>query len=237
MRKMNMKALRIGGIAILLAAAVAYAADGVVLKYVYKKDAVSKTRLKGNMNFSGSTVTVNMVNQSKVKEIDADGNITVEDGILEGTVTANGTEFPLGNQPANVIIMSPNGEIKQIKGDNIGPEAYRMQNLMAFIPPAEAVQVGSKWKRELATNKDTKAPALKSDYSITGEEKVDGTDTFKVDYKSSETEGDTPATISGTFWISKEDCSLVKGTAKWDNVPEPTTKAIISGEVTLERVK
>ena len=232
-----MKALRIGGIAILLAAALAYAADGVVLKYVYKKDAITKTRIKGTLQLAGMDVTITMLNQSKVKDIADDGTVTLEDGLLEGTANVGGQEFPIPAQPANIVVMKPNGDVKEIRGDNIDQTAYRMQNLLAFLPPTEAVQVGSKWKREVATNKDTKAPSFTSNYSITGEEKIDGTDTFKIEYKTVETEGSEPATTEGTIWISKEDCSLVKGSSKWTNVPQPGAPAPISGTLTMERVK
>ena len=231
-----MKALRLGGIAILLVAALAYAADGIVLKYVYKKDSVSKTRLKGTVNLAGQEVLVNMVNRTKVKDIDADGNVTLEDGIMEGTITIGGQEIPLGAQSANIVVMSPGGEVKKI-GDKVETDAYRMQNLMAFVPSTDAVQVGSKWKREIPANKDTKAPGFKTEYTISGEENVGGADTFKIDYKALETEGDMPASVTGTFWISKLDCALIKGTAKWENVPEPTSHQTISGTVTLELIK
>ena len=98
-----MKALRIGGIAILLAAALAYAADGVVLKYVYKKDAITKTRIKGTLQLAGMDVTITMLNQSKVKDIADDGTVTLEDGLLEGTANVGGQEFPIPAQPANTL--------------------------------------------------------------------------------------------------------------------------------------
>ena len=232
-----MKALRIGGIAILLVAATAYAIDGVVLKYVYKKDAVTKTRIKGSLEIQGTEVSINMVNQVKVKEIAEDGTVTLEDGLLEGKASVGGQEFDIPSQGANIVVMKPNGEVKEIRGDNINEESYRLQNLMSFVPPTEEVKVGFKWKRELAANKDTKAPAFKSEYNIVGEEKVDGTDTFKIEYKTAETEGTEPASIEGTMWVSKEDCNLVKGSAKWANVPQPGAPMPITGNFTMERVK
>jgi hypothetical protein len=232
-----MKALRIGGIAILLAAATAYAIDGVVLKYVFKKDAVTKSRIKGSLEIQGTEVTVNMVNQSKVREVAEDGTVTLEDSMVEGKLTFGGQEIDLPAQSANVVVMKSSGEIKEIRGDDINDGSYRVQNLMSFIPPTENVQVGSKWTREIAANKDTKAPAFKGDYNIVGEEKIDGTDTFKIDYKNAETEGSDPASMAGTLWIAKEDCSLVKATTKWTNVPMPASPAPISGNFTIERIK
>lgn len=232
-----MKAFRIGGIAVLLAAATAYAMDGVILKYVYKKDAIVKTRIKGSLEIQGTEVTVNMVNQVKVKEVAEDGTVTLEDGLVEGKASVGGQEFDIPAQGANLIVMKPNGEVKEIRGDNINDDSYRLQNLMGFVPPAEEVKVGSKWNRTLGANKDTKAPGFKSDYTITGEEKIDGTDTFKIEYKTIETEGSEPASIEGTMWVAKEDCTLVKGSAKWANVPQPGAPMPITGNFTMERVK
>ena len=83
-----MKALKFGGIALLLAAASAYAIDGVVLKYGYKKDSVTKVRIKGTIEVQGMEVTINMINQSKVMDIADDGTVTLEDGMVDDvTVT------------------------------------------------------------------------------------------------------------------------------------------------------
>ena len=81
------------------------------------------------------------------------------------------------------------------------------------------------------------APGYKSDYTIVGEEKIDGTDTFKIQYKTIETDGTDPASIEGTVWIDKANCGLVKGSQKWTNVPMPGAPMPISGTFTMERVK
>ncbi len=232
-----MKALKFGGIAILLAAATAYAIDGVVLKYAFKKDEVTKTRMKGSLEIGGMEITINMVNQSKVREIAEDGTVTLEDSMLEGKVSFGGQEMDIPGQTGTVVIMKSSGEIKEIKGDDVSEGSYRVQNLMGFMPPTEAVQVGSKWKREVAANKDTKAPAFKSDYTILAEEKLDGSDTFKIQYKIMESEGSDPASMEGTVWVDKANCQVVKGSSKWTNVPMPGAPAPISGNFTMERVK
>lgn len=232
-----MKALKIGGIAILLAAATAYAIDGVVLKYAFKKDDVRKVRVKGTLDIQGMEVTINMINQSKVREVAADGTVTLEDSMVEGKVVFGGQEMDIPSQTGTVVIMKPTGEVKEIKGEEVSEGSYRVQNLMAFIPPTEAVQVGSKWHKEVAANKDTKAPAFKGDYSILAEEKIDGVDSFKVQYKVSETEGSDPASMEGTIWIDKSNCDLLKSTQKWTNVPMPGAPMPISGNFTMERVK
>ena len=232
-----MKALKFGGIALLLAAASAYAIDGVVLKYGYKKDSVTKVRIKGTIEVQGMEVTINMINQSKVMDIADDGTVTLEDGMVEGKVTFGGQEMDIPGQTGTKVIMKPNGEVKKIIGDDVTAGTYRVQNLMGFVPPTEAVSVNSKWSKVAATDKETMAPGYKSDYTIVGEEKIDGTDTFKIQYKTIETDGTDPASIEGTVWIDKANCGLVKGSQKWTNVPMPGAPMPISGTFTMERVK
>ncbi|MEI7986138.1 MAG: hypothetical protein WCI55_10960 [Armatimonadota bacterium] len=232
-----MKALKFGGIAILLAAATAYAIDGVVLKYAFKKDQVQKTRFKGTIEMQGMEISLSMVNVSKVREVSEDGTVTLEDSMTDGKVVFGGQEMEIPSQAGTVIVMKPNGEIKEIKGEEINETTYRVQNLMAFVPPTEAVQVGSKWSKDVAANKDTKAPAYKCNYTILAEEKIDGTDTFKIQYKNVEAEGSEPASMEGTVWIDKANCGLVKAAVKWANVPMPGAPMPISGNFTMERIK
>ena len=136
-----MKALKFGGIAILLAAATAYAIDGVVLKYAFKKDQVQKTRFKGTIEMQGMEISLSMVNVSKVREVSEDGTITLEDSMSDGKVVFGGQEMDIPSQAGTVIVMKPTGEIKEIKGEEINETTYRVQNLMGFVPPTEAVQV------------------------------------------------------------------------------------------------
>lgn len=232
-----MKALKFSGIAILLVAATAYAMDGVVLKFVAKKDEVQKVRVKGKIDIQGIEATVDMVNQSKVLEVAEDGTISTEEKMVEGKYSVNGAETEMDPSKAMTMITKATGELKEIKGDDVVEGMYRAHNLMGFIPPTEAVQVGSKWKKEYAANKDTKAPAFKTECTILGEEKIDGTDTFKIQFKNSETEGSDPASIEGTIWIEKANCSLVKATQKWVAVTMPPSPFPITGSFTMERVK
>ena len=221
----------------MLAAATAFAIDGVVLKFGYKKDAVQKTRIKGTIEIQGMEVTINMVNQSKVRDVTEDGTATLEENMVEGKVTFGGQEMDIPNTPGNVIVMKANGEVKEIKGDDVSEATYRVQNLMGFVLPTEAVQVGSTWNKDVTANKDTKAPAYKSTYKIVAEETIDGIATFKIDYKNFESEGSDPASMAGTMWVDKSNCALVKAAVKWANVPMPGAPAPISGNFTMERVK
>jgi hypothetical protein len=232
-----MKTLKFGGIAILLAAASAYAIDGVILKYAFKKDSVAKMRIKGTIEMQGMEISINMVNISKVREVSEDGTITLEDSMSEGKVVFGGQEMDIPATPGTVILMKSTGEIKEIKGEDINEGVYRVQNLMGFIPPTEAVQVGSKWKKTVGANKDTKAPAFSAEYTILADEPVDGVPAFKIQFKNMETDGSDPASMIGTVWVDKANCSVLKSSTKWANVPMPGAPMPISGNFTMERIK
>lgn len=231
-----MKAIKFASAATLLLAATAFAIDGTVLKNVFKKGDVSKMRIKGKLSIQGMEVEVTMVNQSKVVEIAEDGTATLEDGMIEGKVNFGGQEMDIPASPTTRVVMKPNGEIKEIRGDNVDGGVYRVQNLMSFVPPTEGVKVGSKWVRNVAADTNTGAEAMKGEYEITGEEKIGETEVFAITFKHTETAGSEPASMAGTFWISKADASLVKGTSKWVNVPMPGAPQAISGDFTFEKI-
>jgi len=232
-----MKALKISGIAILLIAASAYALDGVVLKYTAKKNDVQKTRIKGKIEAQGLEIMIEMVNQSTISDVAADGTITSVEKLLSGKFTLNGTEQELDNSASMMMISKPNGEIKEIKADEVTEIAYRAHNLMSFIAPAEEVKVGSTWDVDHPANKDTKAPAFKTKGKIVAEETIDGTETFKIEFKNMETEGTDPSSIEGTIWVDKSNCALVKSTQKWVSVTMPGSPFPVSGSFTMDRVK
>jgi hypothetical protein len=232
-----MKAFKIIGLSVLFAAAAAYAQDGVMLKYSWKKGAVAKTRMKGTLEFGGQEISVNILNQEKVLEVGDDGSATVEQSVVSLIVNMGGQEQDMtGSSGGSIIaVYNPDGSVKELRGENIEAGAYRMQNLMAFIQPKESLKVGSKWSKEVAADKDRGTPAYKGEYSVIADEKVGKWDTLKIKYKISESEGTDPASMEGTFWVSKEDASLIKGEATWANVPMAGAPFPISGKFSSMR--
>lgn len=231
-----MKAIKFASAAALLLAATAFAIDGTVLKPVFKKDEVSKLRIKGKLQIQGMDIEVTLVNQSKVVEVAEDGTATLEDGMLEGKVNFGGQEMDIPASPTTKVIIKPTGEIKEIRGDGVDGGVYRVQNLMSFVPPVEGVKVGSKWVRNIAADSNSGAEAMKAEYEIKSEETINGTDVFVIDYKHSETAGAEPASMAGTMWIAKSNCGLVKGISRWTNVPMPGAPQAVSGDFTFEKI-
>jgi hypothetical protein len=232
-----MKSLKIAGLTVLFATATAYASDGIVLKYTWKKGEVTKTRMKGSLELGGQEIGVSILNQEKVVEIAADGSVTVEQSVLNLTINMGGSEQDLSDSAGAPIIAIYNadGTLKQLMGENVESGAYRVQNLMAFVPPADALKVGSKWTKESEANKDRGTPALKASYEVVGDEKVAKWDTLKIKYKIAETEGSDPASMEGTIWLNKADASPIKSDVVWTNVPMAAAPTLISGKFSSMR--
>jgi hypothetical protein len=231
-----MKAFKIAGLSVLLVATAAYAADGIILKYSYKKGDISKTRTKGSLEFGGQEISVNILQQEKVVDVTEDGTVTLEQTVLSMMVNMGGQEQDMSGGGTPVVsIMNANGSVKEIRGENVEAGAYRLQNLLGFVPPTEAVKVGSKWTRTEAANKDTGAVAFKGDYEVLAEEKIGKWETFKIKYKITETEGSDPASMDGTVWLSKVDASMVKSDTVWTNVPMSQAPMPISGKFSTMR--
>jgi hypothetical protein len=233
-----MKALKSAGIALMLLASVALATqDGVILKYTPKKGDVLKLRIKGSLQIMGTDVVANLVTQSTVKEVAEDGSYTLEDKQLGGTASLGGQEMEIPETPGNIVVFNADGSVKEIRGDDVGPEAYRVAALNATNFPKTAVKVGSKWTEEVKANSEKGTVAMKREYEVVAEETIDGVATFVVKSKVSETQGAEPAAIEGKVWLAKSDSQLVKAEQKWINVPMAGAPGPITGSFVITREK
>lgn len=233
-----MKALKSAGIAMMLLASVALATqDGIILKYTPKKGDVLKLRIKGSLQIMGTDVVANLVTQSTVKEVAEDGSYTLEDKQLGGTASLGGQEMEIPETPGNTVVHNADGTVKEIRGDDIGPEAYRVAALNAWTFPKTAVKVGSKWSEEVKADTDKGTVALKKDFEVVAEETVDGVDTLVIKSKISEASGAEPAAIEGKVWLAKSDSQMVKAEQKWSNVPMAGAPGPITGSFVITREK
>jgi hypothetical protein len=230
-----MKSLRILGVGSVLLAASAFAFQGTILKFAFKKGDISKLKIVGSLQMMGADVNVTIVQQQKVLEVAEDGTATLESSTLSGTAVFGGQEMEIPAGNPIVLVMESNGKTKEIRGEDVSASSYRVEALQSFLLPKEPVKVGSKWVREEKANADTGAVALKAEYEILAEETIGKYETFKIRYKNSETEGAEPASMEGTIWISKADAQLIRGESTWVNVPMAAAPAPVSGKFTLTR--
>ncbi len=233
-----MKAIKSAGIAMMLLASVALATqDGVVLKYTPKKGDVLKLMIKGSLQIMGTDVTAELHSQTTVKEVGEDGSYTVEDKTTSGKINLGGQEMDIPESPGSVVVHNADGSVKEIRGDDIGPEAYRLAALNVWDFPKTAVKVGSKWGGEIKKNADKGTEDMKTSYEVVAEETVDGVDAIVIKSKVSETSGGTPASIEGKTWFSKADSQLIKSEMKYSNVPMAGAPEPITGNFVVVREK
>lgn len=141
-----MKALKSAGIAMMLLASVALATqDGTILKFTPKKGDTLKIVIKGSLQIMGTDVTATIRNLTTVKEVAEDGSYTLEEKTLGGTASLGGQEMEIPESAGSTMVYNADGTLKEIRGDDIGPEAYRVAALSAWNFPKTAVKVGSKW--------------------------------------------------------------------------------------------
>ena len=228
--------LRLIGLGALAAASVlAVAAQGVVLARKPVAGEEHKYSIKANLEFGGMEATLTATQGEKVLAIEPDGTYSVEQRLIGGTASLGGTDIDIPSSTPTVIVFTPKGAVKEIRGDSVDAPAYRFANLAVFSIPDKAVAVGDTWSYEGKPSKDTGAVAYKADYKIVGEEAVAGADAYKVEYTAKETEGGEPASATGTVWIAKSDAAMLKNVSKWANVPFPGAPGTVSGSVTITR--
>lgn len=233
-----MKAFKSAGIALMLLASVAFATqDGVVLKYKPKKGDVTKLQVKGSLQFGGMDITVVLHTQTTVKEVNEDGSYTMEEKTLGGTANLGGQEIPIEETPGSTTVHNADGGLKEIRGDDIGPEAYRLAALNDPALPKTALKVGSKWDSESKADTEKGTVDVKRSFEVIGEETIDGVETIIIKGKVAETQGSEPASIEGKTWLAKSDGQLVKAEHKYANVPMKGAPGPISGNFTITREK
>ena len=232
--KSQMKMIGLG----MFAAASVFAVAAQGLKLVRKPVAGTETkyRLKANLELGGQEIVFNGAIAEKVVEVAADGSYTLENRTLEGKVSVAGQEIdvPAGTTPS-ISVFTPNGLIKELRGDAVESSAYRSANLSSTYFPDKEVKVGDEWTYDAKADTKTGAVSTKSTYKIAGEEKVGAFDTFRITFTTKEAEGSEPASSEGTVWIDKADGSMVKTDAKWANFPFPGAPAPVNGTVSVTR--
>ncbi len=229
------KSVAFGALAALSVVALA-AQAGVTLARKPKANEEHKYRLKANVELGGQAVEVAGVQSEKVTEVGTDGTYTVESKTSDLKISVGGQEFPApdsGN--GTTIVYNADGTIKEIRGDQTGADTYRFANLSVFFAPGKEVKTGDAWTHEAKADAKTGAVAAKATYKVVGEEKIAGLDTYKIEFSTKESEGDTPASAEGTIYVDKADGSMVKTDAKWANAPFPGAPGPVNGSISVTR--
>lgn len=231
---MNRKFRLTGALALVALSAYALAAvQGYSLKRTPKAGDALKYRLKVNMDLGGQAATMSALVTEKVTAVDPTGNFTVQADQSQLDVKLGDQPIPAPEQSSpEVSVYAPNGDIVEIKGNDVQPAFYRMATLSVFLAPDKPVAVGDTWSHDFPADPKTGRVAAHGDFKVLGEEKVGAVDTLKVQATIKETGADGASTDC-TYWINKTDGTTVKMDGKWSNVPIPGSPVPITGTVTL----
>lgn len=210
-----MKARIIPIAAALTAAVIAAASYQAAIKWTPKVGASYDYNMNARMTVQGMEVSVSSTINRKIDKMDGEKVIVIE---TQGSTKINfgGQEM---EQPGgkSTQTTAANGEVLEAKNEpDPQMDMSRMMEAMAFNYPKGDVKVGDTWKR---TNDGKKKGTVADEttYKYEGDEEMNGKKCWKVSYTFKETDGDTKATATGTYWISQEDTEMVKSTVSLKN--------------------
>lgn len=195
--------------------------DAVTLKRDAKVGETIKLKLRADLVVMDQDATFEGLVTEKVTKVEPNGNYTVESTQSEGKISVGGQEMPADLQ-SQTFVYKANGELVEIKADQVGSEIYRMANLQAVILPSKPVKVGDDWTYEFKKDDKTGAVAGKATYKVVAMEKIGDYDCLKILVSAKESDGgDMAASIDGNIWLSAKDATTVKFQGDWKNVPIP----------------
>jgi len=213
-------------------AALTYAAlDAFTIKYEPKVGDLHKYRQVGKFDVGGQEFNFEAVVAEKVTKVETTGSFVQEESTTD--VKLDGQDPPGGGGGGKFTISySPKREVVEIKGDGVDGKTYRFENLALLILPDMPVNVGDSWNYEVKPDAKLGTVAAKATYTLVGEDKVGTKDALKIKFTIKET-SDDQSSSSGTVWLAKDDCAMLKLATKWTNAPVPGSPVLISGDITL----
>lgn len=224
------------GIAMLSVAAVAFAAQGILIKRTPKEGDVFKYRIKAEIEIAGTNATFSGLTTEKVLKVAADGTYEIESSQSEGKAVFGGQEMEIPDQGASVTVYKPGGEVVELRGNETNANSYRMANLNNLFEPTSEVKPGDTWTREIKGDAKTGSVDATAKYKFVGEEKIGSKDALKIEANFAEKGGDG-AKSDYTIWLDKADFTMLKTAGKWINVPMAGAPAPLNGTVEVTRIE
>lgn len=230
-----MKTLKVLALSSLALAAVAFAADGIVLFKAPAKGETQKYKLKANVDIAGMEIVLEAMQITKTTDVDADGNYTQTTESADAKITMNGQEMEIP-MPASSVVFRKDGTMKELMGEGVDATAYRNAAMTSLVLPSEPKKVGDEWTTTVKGESDKGTVDMTGTMKIAALEQVDGTECAKIDFVVKETSGDA-ATHKGSTWIDTKNSTMVKTVGEWANMPFPGSPAPVSGKYSITLVK
>lgn len=191
--------------------------------------------ITGDMSLQGTEAKLSGKMTAKILKVEDNGNVTLQESQNDLQVELNGQQVPVPDS-VTVTVLHPDGTVAEVRGENSGPDAYRMATIETIKLPDFALENDKTWTADFPADSKTGVVHAKGDYKVLGSETLHGVDSWKIQMKVAEVDGDAPASTEGTVWMSKKDASLVKMTGKGTNLPVPGAPGPVSGTETIEMV-
>lgn len=216
-RTFSKRAILLAGLALSALALASY--DAVSIKWKPKAGDTAKYKITAKANIAGTEMNFGAILTTKVVEITADGNVTVEEKQSDISVKFGDQDFSnMGPQTMeSSSTMKPNGEVIARKSAS-EMDNPRLEAALEFVFPDKDMEKGGSWtiKRDADSAKGLFARETK--YTYVGPDTVGKRTCHKIEIAFRELDAPSNMEVTGTVWVDVEDGSQVKGTYKMKNI-------------------
>ncbi|HWD40262.1 MAG TPA: hypothetical protein VG944_15545 [Fimbriimonas sp.] len=209
--------------------------DAASLKFSPKEGVSTSYSIDASLTINASPATMTSKMVEKIVKVDQDGTYSVQTDTDPGKIVYDGNSID-APKSSSITVYKPNGEIVSMTGDYSDASSLRSLDLTILLRPDMPVNIGDKWEENLKTDPKTGAVAVHGTYTLDGEEKIGTHDAWRVVGSLREVEGTDPGSNEFTYWVSKEDGSVLKCSSKYSNVVFPGGQGPLSGTITYTRV-
>lgn len=175
--------------------------------------------------------------REKVVRSGADGAWTVEQALTGVSIDIGGQKITTEDSTLTTVEYLPDGLIKTFSRDRAKLDDLRLARVVIVPMPAEPVSPGKEWSKLGEADRDSKAPAIQYRMKLTGTERVQGAEAYKVQMATAEQSGDRPISVEGHAWLRASDGALLRRIVKIKNAPIGQGSAPQDLDWTFEWVK
>jgi hypothetical protein len=217
-------------------AALALAQDTFTLKRAPKTGDEHRFRIEMRGDFGGQSLEFTGIAIERVVRVEEDGTFHVEMAQEDTKVKFGESEFDVPPSPPETTVISADGLIKEIKGEEEDPSAYRIGIVTLTPAPENPVKTGDKWTHTYKADGRTGAVAAKASFEVLGTERWRTFDTVRIKVDFEETEGDERMTATSTVWLDVRDFSVVRTESDIKNAPIPGAPEPVDLTLKIERI-
>jgi hypothetical protein len=186
----------------------AYAAQGITIKFDPKVGDKANYAISGTFEVSGAEVKLTGTRSEEVLKLENDVVTTKGTSKISVNVMGQDMDQPESTETTKTKL---DGTILEVKQGETPAEggALRLAHLNTLLYPSKPVAIGETWTMEAKKDEKADLPGYRVDFKLEGEEKVGKWDTYKITATGGETEGAAPTKIKSTYWVDKTNGQMV----------------------------